>query len=299
MARQIVNEPEFLPPPNRLWDAAIHPPAPDHWQAGITWIERCTTGGTTYDECLTVTGAGSPPPAGPPPPPPPKADNINQQFRGAQPFTVFAEFDCSPVGLTDIATVAAEALNRVEHSQVERAFWTGTAGGTANVFFPHLTASANVFDDDGILLQPAATILDASGLDPADALGQLQQALDLCSASRSTLYIPRMALPTFAAWGLVYEGEDGLLRTLSGNRVVVSGWFPGTRPTGDDPAAGTSWIYGTGPLFGYRSDVRTTQVSESFNRAENTVKMIAERTYLLGFSCCLVAVLTDLGVPTT
>ena len=45
------------------------------------------------------------------------------------------------------------------------------------------------------------------------------------------------------------------LRTWNGNLVAAGAGYPGTAPDGSDPAAGTSWIYGTGPVFIYRSDV--------------------------------------------
>src|SRR5690606_33000359 len=116
--------------------------------------------------CLTVTGTGAPPA------PAAKTDNTDQTFRGATPFTVYAEFDCSPVGLGDAQTVAAEALARVEAQQVEAAFRTGTAGGVT-VTFPHLAADAEVLDTQDIVLQTAATPV-VTGADVAHALGELE-----------------------------------------------------------------------------------------------------------------------------
>lgn len=289
-ARPIVDAPGFTPLPYGLWDAAQHPTAPSHWQTGVTWIDRCPDGSTTYDECVTVTGTGAPPA------PPAKTDNVAQDFRGATAFTVYAEFDCSPVGLADAVSVASESLARVEQAQVESAFWTGAAGGQPGIVLPHLASSATVLDDHGIILQPTATVA-VTGDDAAVVLGQLEHQLDQCLSGEGVIHIPRFALPTFTANFLVTV-VNGELRTQSGNLVVVSGDYPGTSPAGAAPAAGTSWIYATGPVFGYRSDVFATQLRESFDRAENTVKMIAERTYVLGFSCCLLAALVNLGVPT-
>lgn len=291
-ARPIVDAPAFTPLPYGLWDAAQHPAAPDHWQTGVTWIDRCPTGDTTYDECVTVTGTGEAPPA-----PPAKTENIEQTFRGATAFTVFAEFDCSPVGLADAATVAEDSLARVESSQIESAFWTGAAGGQPGLVLPHLAANAEVLDSSGIVLQSAATIA-VTGDDVAIGLGQLEHQLDQCNASsQGVIHIPRFALPTFTASLLVTE-VNGRLMTQSGNLVVVSGDYPGTSPAGAAPDAGTAWIYATGPVFAYRSDVFATRVPDSFDRAENTVKMIAERTYVIGYSCCLLAALINIGVPT-
>ena len=290
-ARPIASAPAFTPLPYGLWDAAQHPEPPAHWQQGVTWIDRCPVGDTTYDECLTVTGTGEAPPA-----PPAKTDNVAQEFRGATAFTVYAKFDCSPVGLTDAATVAQESLDRVEHAQIESAFWTGAAGGQPGIVLPHLAADAEILDDSGIILQSAATVA-VTGVDVATGLGQLEHQLDQCYSGQGVIHIPRFALPTFVASLLVTE-VNGRLMTASGNLVVVSGDYPGTSPAGTAPAAGTSWIYATGAVFGYRGDVRAMQVRDSFDRAENSVEMIAERTYVLGYSCCLLAALINVGVPT-
>ncbi len=286
-ARQIVDPPAFATLPYGLWSAAQHPTPPAHWQQGITWIERCPTGGTTYDECVSVTGTGEPPA------PDAKADNVDQTYRGATPFTVYARFDCSPIGVAGAENVARDALARVEQQQVEAAFWTGIAGGQALVF-PHLAGDTEVLDSQGIVLQTVASEC-VTGVDVVRGLGELEQCLADCYAGQGLIHIPRSALPTFAAWNLVRE-VDGRLLTPAGNVVVVGGGYTGSSPAGGAPAAGTTWIYATGTVFGYRSEeVFFTRLGESLDRAENTIAMLAERTYLLGFECCHLAALINLG----
>lgn len=290
-ARQIVDPPAFSPLPYGLWEATQTRNADSpHWQNGVTWVERCPDGGTTYDECLSVTGTGAPPPE-----PPAKADNVDQTFRGATPFTVVAEFDCSPVGLRDAETVASDALARIEQQQVEAAFWTGTAGGQ-QVAFPHLAADAEVLDTQDIVLQTAASPA-VTGADVAQALGELEADLAGCYAGQGIIHVPRVALPTLAAWNLV-EDRDGRLYTAAGNLVVVGGGYTGSGPDGSAPAVGTTWIYATGAVFGYRGDVQVRSPRDSIDRSANTMRMIAERTYVLGFECCLLAAHIVLGVPT-
>jgi hypothetical protein len=290
-ARQIVDPPAFTLLPYGLWDAVEQrTPGNPHWQQGVTWIERCPDGGTTYDECLTVTGTGAPPEPGA------KADNVDQADRGATPFTIFTEFDCAPVGLRDAETVASDALARIEQYQVEAAFWTGTVGGQT-VAFPHLAANAEVLDSQQIVLQPAATVC-VTGVDAAHALGALEDCLADCYAGQGVIHIPRIALPTLASFSLI-EARDGALWTTAGNRVVVGGGYTGTGPDGTSPAAGSTWMYATGALFGYRGDVRMHSPRDSIDRSANTMRMIAERTYVLGFECCLLAAHFELGVPTT
>ena len=290
MARQLIDLPSaFTALPYGLWDSIQHPAAGGvHWQQGITWIERCPTGDSTYDECLAVTGTGAPPE------PPVKTANIDQAFRGATPFTVYAEFECSPVGIPEAERIASDALDRVEQQQVEAAFWTGIAGGQP-VVFPHLAADTEVVDGD-IVLQPVASTV-VTGADVVYALGELEQDLADCYAGQGLIHVPHAALPTLAAAGLIRE-VDGRLLTTAGNVVVVGDGYTGTGPDGTTPAAGTTWIYATGAGWGYRSDVYVSRLRDSLDRSANTIRMLAERTYTVGYECCLLAAHIVLGVPT-
>lgn len=306
--RQVIDGPQFSPLPNFLWDAVQHPtPAGlgPHWQNGVTWIERCGGAGTVYDECIAVTGTGGTPAAQGS-----LASNVTQLNRGATPFTVFAEFDCSPVGqgLTeaDLKGKAEEALSKMEAYQVTRAFWTGTAGyagappGTSQAtVWPHLAANATLDDPQGIRLQTAASPLVTGGEDPAVALGQVESALAQCYGGQGVIHIPYLALPTFTSRMLMMpESPNGPIRTLAGNLVVPGVGYTGSSPAGAAPAAGTAWIYATGAMFGFRSEVFVPPFPQNFDRAENTVKYLASRTYLFGFECCHIGALVNLGVPT-
>ena len=291
--RHIVNGPSFEPLPYGLWEVAQKPSADGpHWQNGITWEERCDAGATTYDECIAVTGVG----AAAPPAPASKTDNVAQTYRGATPFSVFTEYTCSPVGNEEIQTFAEEALLKVEAWQAERAFWTGTSGGQGTVW-PHLAEDTSLTDPQGIVLQNAASQLVTGGGDIAHALGALEAGLADCYHGQGVIHVPQSVLPTLVAWDLVHD-EAGTLLTAAGNKVVAGAGYTGSSPAGAAPVAGTAWIYATGAVFAYRGNVRATRLSESFDRAENTVHMLAERTYVIAYECCLLATLVTLGVPT-
>jgi hypothetical protein len=301
--RLVVEGPSFTPLPYGLWDAVQKPAADtNHWQNGITWIDRCGNGDTLYEECIAVTGTG-----GSPTGQAALSQNITQQNRGATSFACYAEFDCSPVGLNDAATIAETSLDKVAGYQLERAFWTGTAGKTSSggvsqtTVFPHLAANT-AFTDPGnstILLQPAASTAATGGssVDAADGLGQMEAALAACYHGLGVIHIPSCALPTLEAWDLVEE-RDGGLYSPAGHRVVVGHGYPGTSPAGATPAAGSTWIYATGAVFGYQASVNIGTQIELFDRSENTHHMVAERVYVLGFECCLIATQIALGVPT-
>lgn len=297
-ARQIIDGPDFTALPNYLWEVAQHPtPSGPHWQNGVTWLDQCGGATTVMDECIVVTGTGTTVAAQGS-----MSSTATQLNRGATAFTVYAEFDCAPVGQDITQDKAETALLRAEAYQVSKAFWTGVAGssnGTAQTtVWPHLAANSTLDDPQGIRLQTAASPLVTGGDDPAVSLGQLEYNLAQCYGGQGVIHIPLFALPTFAARGLVRQGDNGLLYTTAGNLVVPGSGYNGSSSAGAAPAAGTSWIYATGAMFAFRSDVFTRPFPSTFDRSENTVKFQASRTYLFGFECCHFAALVTLGVPT-
>lgn len=299
--RQIVTGPEFTPLPNFLWEAAEQRSSTGdpHWQQGVTWESRCGGASTVYDECIAVTGTGGTPAAQGA-----MSNTAVQVVRGATPFTVYAEFDCSPVGQDRALDKAEEALGRSEAYQVSRSFWTGAAGsanGTGQTtVWPHLAASTTLDDPQGIRLQSAASPLVTGGDDAAVVMGALEENLASCYGGRGVIHIPPAAFSTFKADKLVCQENPGEPWTSPSGHIVVPGnGYTGSSPAGAAPADGTSWVYATGALFAYRSDVFVREFPDTFDRAENTVKMLASRTYLFGFDCCHYAALVNLGVPTT
>jgi hypothetical protein len=256
----------------------------DHWQNGVTWQSRCPDSTITYDECIAVTGVGAPPPQ------PGKIETVTKEMRAATPFTPYLELDCSPVGLGDVASYVSSTYDLVAPEAVERGLWTGLAGNGASIAYPHLAAASEVADVDGNMLQTVP--VTGGPFNPADALGFLEAQMALCLGTIGVIHIPRRAL---AAFTVLLTSNAGRLRTTGGNLVAAGSGYPGTSPAGAAPAASQAWIYGTGQIFGKWGDIRVTDMPGSFDRAKNTRKMIAERTYLLGWDCCHVGVLVDLS----
>lgn len=299
--RALVNPPAFTPLPYGLLSVVTNPaPGDGHWQNGIMFQARCpvTLGTTTYDECVTVTGTGNvpAPPAGPvggglvsP--------TVANSLRGATPFTAVVEFDCSTVGNTEAARIAEDAMAQAGSYQMERAFWTGTAGGQP-VVYPHLAASQQLLGTQGELLQTVPVTGGSATTDIADGLGILEKSIADCFNGVGVIHVPTFALPTLDAWGLV-KVNGGVLRTLNGNLVAVGSGYPGTSPTGSAPAAGTSWMYATGPIMAYMGSTRIGDMPASLNRAENTILMTGQKTFVLAWDCCHAGVLVQLGVPAT
>lgn len=302
--RTFVDGPSFTPLPYGLLTtlaSEIRSPDNSHWQFGVNYRTVCAQANTTFDDCFAVTGTG----LGTPGEPPLKAATAEVDYRGATAFTVFAEVDCSPVGFWDDApSVIGDVLTQSEQWQVENALWTGIAGGQLTVF-PHLAADAAIVDNFGITLQTAATIVSGGltvPLDVVEALGRLEYELANCYDGIGVIHAPRSLLAPLAEATLIVETENGY-RTVGGNVIVFGAGYTGTSPTGTSES-GAAWMYATGAMFIYRSpaqvipiypDRSSSRGTNSFDRAENTLRAIAERTYVIGWDCCHLAVNVTTG----
>lgn len=281
----------FTAPQFDLLSTATQLDPPDaRWKMGITWEPLCPESSGTYDPCTAVVdNAEAPGEATEAPAPPAKAATTEWQIRGATAFTAYSRIDCSPVGQwSDLSETNQQALIRSESRFVETAFWSGVAGGQT-VVFPHLAADSEVSDGED-LLQPAATVITTDPQPIAVGIGMLEDAMRDCYPGVATLHMP-IRLAALAAEASLLTSRSGKMFTTSVGSKVVIGDYPGTAPDGSTPAAGTTWLYATGEVF-YARDREPTRFRavESFDRNVNTMEVIAERTYVLGWDCCLFAI---------
>lgn len=290
-----VDAPVFTPSPFGLLAVAEPRDGGDpHFQMGVQWEDVCGGASTTVADCDTsapvITGSGMIPA---------KSATTTRSLWGATPFTVYTEVDCSPVDFWDNQDVVAQrAFDRYESFAAERAFWTGVAldknqsGGFQNAVLPHLASSAAVTETSlgrTTTLQLAATIVTGAALNVVNALGALEGALAACLNGTGVIHVPQALAPDMA---LLVVKQGGRLYTPNGNLVVIGAGYPGTGPSTPTtpPTLGTAWMYATGPVFAYRSTAKIyAKQGERIDRTVDTVKTIVERTYVLGYDCCLFA----------
>lgn len=254
-----------------------------HWGAGITYQPLCAATASTFDECLVVTGVGaSPEPAV-------KAATFTSQRRAATPFTVISRKDCSaPTFWNDAPDEVAEALTEGEGWQVERAFWTGNVDSQSGINHPHLQANTPIVTDLDTL-QTAATIVTGVPMDIISGLGLIEQALADCYQGQGVIHVPASLGASLAAWGLIHL-DGGRFVTTNGNLVAIGRGYTGTSPTGVAATPTATWIYATGAVFYARSPLREFSRTEMFDRNTNTLDALAERTYVVGWDCCHLAI---------
>jgi hypothetical protein len=295
MPRKNVPPPLFTPPSYTLLDYVQWVDDADpHWQGGITWQDLCGDVGIVQDVCVTVTGApvtGSVT----------KVETADMSLRGAEPFTIYAEIDCSPVGFwTDARANVNAALTRFESYAVEKAFIDGVIPGQTGLVRPHVAEDTAEFVDSinpgQVLIQPAVSVPVTGTLDVTEGLGVLERSLGDCYHGVGLVLVTLPVFNNMVANYLVFK-VNGRWQTAKGNWVVPMYGHPGTAPSGTVPAYGTSWMYIVGAVFGYRSGVKLNGVPEEefFDRSVNTLEIIAERTYVLGWSCCQAGVPVSFG----
>jgi hypothetical protein len=287
LGRRNVEAPPFAPARYGLWSVVDQPIDGDaHWQAGVQFQPNpCGEGNVVLDNCPGIEDVIKTP----------TADGL--ETVGADPFTVYAWIDCSVTGFVEMAELrSVAALTNGEARALERAFWTGVAqNGTVN---PHLAADAEVVDMASITpvtVQTAATVITGT-YGVFGAVGQLEGALSECYGGEGVIHIPSSALAELDAAGAVQrDGER--LRTRYGNRIAVYSSNNLQGPDGTVPATG-GWFYATGAITGRRSDAKpTSTIRQAVNRAKNSMVLLVERTYVLGWDCCHFAVHASFGNP--
>lgn len=258
-----------------------------HWRNGVMYQpDACEAAGSTVAQCPVVTGYGK------------DATTEGVAAKGAQPFTVYASIPCSPVGnyWQEAEARVVAALTNGEARAVEEVFWTGAIDAPSGTIYPHLAANAAVYDDSGdVLLQTAATTIVTGAVDIVEAIGYLEGELAECYGGVGVIHAPRAALAHMAANHLI-EKSGQTIRTVGGTPVAFGAGYPGTSPAGAAPEAGTTWLYATGAISLRRSDITiTSNRVQALDRSVNTLQLYAERTYTIGWDCCLLAMPVSLG----
>jgi hypothetical protein len=254
-------------------------PADPHWQAGAEFEDALCVG---VDTTLPVCGVVSPPYN--------KTPEGGPEFRMTDPFTVYGSYECSTGGRSaqDAFDIARRRLDAWQEYGVESVLWTGTTA--AGDVHPSLS------DGDGAAFVATDVTPAAGAADAVSAMALLEGALADCTPGAGVIHVPYEAIPALKASALIIREGDSIT-TTTGQLVVAGAGYPVTGPAADVPAAGEVWIFGTGPVLVLGSDVFLTPdtLAAAVDRSINDVTVYAERTFAVGISCCLIAVLMNIS----
>lgn len=248
-----------------------------HWQAGLEFEDTlCVDIGATLSHC-----------GDPSPDPMPKDPEGGPLFRQVDPFTLYGSYFCAVPGrpAQDAFDIAIARLNAKEEYGVERTFWTGvTPDGTLGSSLADGDAAAGI----------AVTDLTGGGgaLDPITAMDVLEEAMGNCVPGQGVIHVPDRAASTLGAAFLLLAGPDGTYTTHLGNPVIFGAGYPGTGPANAVVADDETWLFGTGQVMVWQSEMFLTPelVPQAVDKVLNDVTVFAEKTYAVGFSCCVFAV---------
>lgn len=262
--------------------ASIPPETPSdvHWEgSGVEWEDTlCGPSVVSFlDFCPPVTGYTK------------EADG-DFGFCHSDSFFVKGSYQCAPVGrpVSEAFEIARQRLLVWESHEVERVLWTGTTdNGDVN---PSFSLGNETCDIATVDLSP---VTGAFG--PVGAIATLEEALtDVTQCG--VIHVPYGFAAFLASENLLVPGTDGNLYTPTGHLVIVGAGYPGSGPGGEIPTPGTTYIYGTGPVAVWRSNVFMTpnNIDEAVDRNINNITVHAERAYAVGFSCAVFATLVTI-----
>ena len=262
--------------------------AAGHWSGGIQYEANCYHVLPTISPCIS----GAPDPVNS------KQISFSEINRGSRAFTLYARWDCSPADGVTWDTGRDKALRALASDApfgLEQVFWSGTVANAPALNFPNLVTTTQVLDSTGrIILQPSVLAITGT-LDVVEALNKLEETFAACYSGKGVVHVPLGLINSLCDHALVYE-RNGRLYTWKGNRVVIgAGYATGIGPNRTANAAGVTQMYMTSPVFGIRGAPRAWNPVEVFDRSINTLRFIAEQTFLLGWQCCLVSVNVSTG----
>lgn len=252
---------------------------PNWMVGGVNWEDfLCGNNVTSFiDNCPPATGFTKP------------ADR-SLNFCHADPFNVVESFDCSVGGRVrqynagEAFEIARQRLLTWEEYSVEQTFWTGiSANGLVN---PSLAVG-----NDECGLAPEDLTPGAGAVNPVAAIATLEDVMADVFPNGGLIHVPYGLAAYLENFRLMNQVGDRMY-TPTGNGYVLGAGYPGSGPLNVPADPGETWIFATGPMAIWRSDLYQVgdELGQIVNRQINDITARAERYYAVGFSCGVFAI---------
>jgi hypothetical protein len=188
---------------------------------------------------------------------------------------LYTGLEADLVGRDDHVERARARLGLVEQQSLEQYAWTGAAGNRPR------------------LADAATQVLGGAAVPLAHGIGLLEEWISDKTGVLGAIWAPRYLAGAITERSLVRPDSARLIAPL-GDPVIFA-HTTGVGPTGAAPAAGTAWLYATGPVMVRRSAIVGPRLEQAHDRTTNSVFAIVERFYTVGWSGGAAAVQVQLS----
>jgi hypothetical protein len=260
-APYLIDTPPVPPRPYGLFDVALGPmpfPVPAAAGGGVIYVPD------TCEDDVFLYAMNCPPVSGL------KTFSTNEAAVSGAPFGVLTSYTCGSIGYSfeEVEQKVRTRMMLREQRAVERRVWQGApAGGIGGI--PGLFQSA-------VTVGPASC--------PVEAISILEQTLADNAVVGGIIHgRPYMNAPLSNAH--VIEKQGRALYTKLGTPVVLGQGYNGTGPTGQPVAATTEYMYASGRVLIWGTDVQVPPLRETMDRALNQQMALAERIFAVAIEC--------------
>jgi hypothetical protein len=266
-APQLIETPPAPPRPYGLFDVSLGPmafPEPATQAAGVIYVPD------TCEDDVFLYAMNCPPVSGS------KTFSTNESPVSGAPFAVITSYTCGSIGYSfeEVEQKVRTRMALREQRAVERRLWQGEpAGGIGGI--PGLFRGATTLSAAGCITE-AVEVLEQQLAD-AGVVGGIIHAR------------PGMAAH-FAQAHLLERGSNRRLNTMLGTPVVFGQGYDGTGPAGQATSTNDEYIYASGRILIWQSDVFVPPPRETFDRSLNQQMVLAERIYAVSVECGVWAV---------
>lgn len=259
----VIDPPAPPPVPYGLFNAAVGPLPLPRIEAAVGGIEyqpdTCGVARLWASECESVTA---------------KVFDDGVDTLTADPFVVYASWLCGSIGYTEeeIRRRLLTRMNLKAQRAVEARLWQGNSGLSL----------------DGLLADEAVSLGNAGC--PVEAVRMLEQALADNAIAGGIIHARSGMSAYLADAHLVERPRANLLTTPLGTTYSFGQGYGGTGPSGQAVTSTTEWMYASGRVIVWASDVFVPPIREVLNRTTNQQYAVAEQQYLLAIECGVWAV---------
>lgn len=261
----LIPTPPAPPRPYGLFDVALGPmdfPVPAAQGNGVEYVpDTCEDDYFLYQmNCPPVSGS--------------KTFSGNEAPVTGAPFAVVTSYTCGVIGYSfeEVEQKVRTRMALREQMAVERRVWSGLPQGSPL----GLGGIAGLFQ--------SATTLPAASC-PTEAVSKLEQVLADNGVVGGMIHARPYMASQLSNNYLIYEGPGRLKRTAIDTPYVFGRGYNGTGPGGEAVTTTTEYMYASGRIAIWQSDVQVPPPRQTMDRALNQQMVIAERIFAVTVEC--------------